>query len=177
VPKSIPTPLTATTVQAHERLSHRVATLLTQVEKVAGRRPQDPEPKAMLAVAQELFREARKILGREEARIAGAEAGDLAGLAVRLGQLKASLEAFSAAQQAARPSLPGGAKPAGAGRFPASSQMATQRNNGVEPGFRNKLYKRICERENLRYMQGYRDGQAGRPPIPPITVLGAIPED
>lgn len=177
MPKSNPTTLTPATAQAHERLHHRVATLLAQVEKLAGRRPQERVPDAMLGVAHELFREARKILGREGVRVAGAGADDLAGLAVRLGQLKASLDALSAAQQGARPGLSGGAKPAGAGRFPASSQMGTQRDNGVEPGFRNKLYKRICQRENLRYMQGYRDGQAGRPPIPPITVLDVIPEE
>lgn len=171
------TALTPAIALAHERLYPRVTALLKQVERAAARHPQHPVPEATSAVARPLFAEARKILGREAMRIAGPGAADLAGLAVRLGQLKAALEAFSAGQQGARPRLSGGAKSAGAGRFPASSQMATQRDNGVEPGFRNKLYKRICERENLRYMQGYRDGQAGRPPIPPITVLDAIPED
>jgi hypothetical protein len=185
VPNSTSTPtLTPVIAQAHERLYPRVIALLAQVEKLAARRPRDPVPEATLTVARELFGAARKILGRNAARIAGTATADLGALAVGLGQLRAGLEAFEAANSRFVPKLGRvgwnvAGEPLPVARLkPTGPQKAAppNRDNGVEPGFRNKLYKRICERENLRYLQGYRDGQAGRPPIAPITVLDAIPE-
>lgn len=94
MPKSTLTPAIAL---AHERLYPRVIALLAQVEKLAARRPQDPVPPATLVVARDLFGGARKIIGREAARLGGNAAADLGALAVGLGQLRAGLEAFEAA--------------------------------------------------------------------------------
>lgn len=177
--------LTPAIAQAHERLYPRVIALLAQVEKLAARRSRDLVPAATLTVARELFGAARRILGREAARIAGTATADLGALAVGLGQLRAGLEAFRGGEFPLRAEA-GPRRLEGRGRAaagcvclkPTGPQKAAppNRDNGVEPGFRSKLYRRICERENLRYLQGYRDGQAGRPPIAPITVLDAFPK-
>jgi hypothetical protein len=74
-----------------------VIALLAQVEKSAGRQSQQPVPEATLTVARDLFRAARKIIGREAARLGGTATADLGALAVGLGQLRAGLEAFEAA--------------------------------------------------------------------------------
>jgi len=184
VPKSIT--LTTAIALAHERLYPRVAALLTQVERSAARHPEQPVPAATLAVAKTLFAEARKIIGREAMLVAGTATGSLSGLSIGLGQLKAGLEAFEAANSrfdaklgrvawsvAGDPLPVRRHKPAVSAR-PGPPQ---RRETPVDPGFRSKLIRRLSERENLRYLQGFRDGKAGRPPIPQIKDLDVIPED
>jgi hypothetical protein len=177
------TTLTAATALAHERLYPRVAALLKQVERAAARHPGHPVPEATRAVAKPLFAEARKILGREAMRGLSGGAVDSAALGVALERLVAALQAFEAEHSAwsakakcavwrvEGPAMPvARLRPAGAIAAPAIPQAKD------DPAFRSKLFRRICERENLRYLQGYRDGKAGRDPIPPIKDIEIIPE-
>jgi len=179
------TSLTAETALAHERLFPRVVALLKQVERAASRHPDQPVSAATRDAAQSIFAQARTILGREGARNAGSATADLSALSLGLGQLLAGLEAFEAKHSALDPKLGRVAWRVAGAPLPVSRLAPAAppktpprpRDNGVEPGFRSKLYRRICERENLRYLQGWRDGKAGRPPIPPIKKLDVIPED
>lgn len=114
-----PTTLTAEIVAAHERLYPRVAALLKQVERVAGRRVGVGVPDETVALARKLCDEARRLLGREgrgivprvgsgkgaEFSSSGSTRGsrprpqngqnpDATGLALALGQAVAGLESF-----------------------------------------------------------------------------------
>jgi hypothetical protein len=176
----MPATLTAATALAHERLCPRVAALLGQVERLAVRHPAQPVPPATLSVAEGLFGEARRVLGREAGGV-GRGADDLGSLAVGLGQLAARLAAFEAAHSGWSPEAGAVVWHVG-GTLPVARLQPRRPVKGVSPpqplprGARAKVLRRLVERENLRYMQGYRDGAAGRPPIPPLTQAGPIPE-
>lgn len=165
------TPLTPAIAEAHERLYPRVGALLAQVEKLAARSPAQPLPPATLAVAQSLFRAARKILGREAGRIAGSAMGDLGALSVGLGQLKAALETFEAANSqwsaSARctvwrldgPAMPvGRLKPAGVEAGPA------RKDNPEQQRLQGKILKLLAARFAAGYDTGYRHASEGLPP-------------
>jgi hypothetical protein len=176
LPKSTPVenPLTREIVLAQERLYRRVATLLRQVERGAVGRPGAPVPAASRAVVAGLLAEAKKLLGRPAG--AGA-AGEVAGLAVQLGQLLAELESFEArhavwiaAENCICWDLPGAPRPISR-LLPQKTRRPDPPSQPVEDveAIRSKLHRRLLVRENHRYMQGYRHGQAGRAPLPPIT--------
>jgi hypothetical protein len=172
VPNSTSTPtLTPVIAQAHERLYPRVIALLAQVEKLAARRPRDPVPEATLTVARELFGAARKILGRDAARIAGTATADLGALAVGLGQLRAGLEAFEAANSRFVPKLGRvgwnvAGEPLPVARLkPTGPQKAAppNRDNGVEPGFRKQALQAHLRAREPPLPAGL-SGRAGRAP-------------
>lgn len=171
MPKST---LTAAIALAHERLYPRVTALLKQVERSAARHPEHPVPATTRAVADTLFAEARKILGREALRGAGSATADLSALAVGLGQLVAMLEAFEAEHSGFsagakcvvwrldepddRPPRPvTRLKPSG---IEAGEPSATDNGDGI----RSKLTRLILARYASGYDTGYRDASEGRPP-------------
>ena len=170
--------LTAAIAQAHERLLPRVTALLKQVERSAVRQPQAPVPAATRAVARTLFAEARKILGREAGLLAGAGPADLSALSVGLGQLAAGLEAFEAAHSSYSADLRCVAWDVPGAPLPVSRLKPTGLVKGFAPvnpvkaaataNLRSRIGRRIDEIASARYMTGYRDGQAGRPPQPPF---------
>lgn len=176
MPRSAPVeiPLTREIVLAQERLYRRVVVLLRQVERGAVGRPGAPVPAASRAVANGLFAAAKKLLGRP----AGAGmAGEVAGLAVQLGQLQAELESFEArhavwiaAENCVCWDLPDAPQPISR-LLPRQTRRPEPPSQPVEDveAIRSKLHRRLLVRENHRYMQGYRHGQAGRAPLPPIT--------
>lgn len=171
MPKSTTSTLTPAIALAHERLYPRVTALLAQVEKAAGRHAQQPVPAATLAVAQDLFRGGRKIIGREAARLGGGAAADLGALAVGLGQLRAALEAFEAANSgwSARARctvwrLDGPPLPVTRLKPPAS-ETARDAERASEPSeARKQLARLIIARFAAGYDEGYSDGSAGSPP-------------
>lgn len=164
--------LTVATALAYERLYPRVTALLKQVERSAARHPQHPVPSATLGVATTLFAEARKILGREAMRMAGAAAGDLSALSLGLGQLVAMLEGFEAEHSGfsakARcvvwrldgPPMPvTRLKPAGVEAGPPAT-------SDREPSqARKDLTRLILARFAAGYDEGYRDAKEGKPPL------------
>lgn len=191
----MPTTLTPEIIATHERLYPRLAALLKQVERVAGKRPGDPAPEATAKLAGQLCVQAAKLLGRERQGIVlpvatrGASL-DHAGLVVKLGQAVAGLEAFEAAHSApiagvlswqlgdgeSRPVARLGAKASPAQRQAPPKPQAARAGSIESPRqMRSKILKRLMERENLRYMQGYRDAKAGKPPIRPITEIEPVP--
>ncbi len=170
-PDSTPTALTAAIALAHERLYPRVTALLKQVERSAGRQPKQPVPDATRAVAQSLFAEARKLLGREVGSIANHAFRDLAALGVALGQLVAALESFEAAHsgfsarakcilwRVAGQELPvARLKPPGVEAGPRAEATPEQDRA------RTQLFKLIASRFAAGYDEGYRDASEGRPP-------------
>lgn len=173
-----PTTLTPAIALAHERLYPRVTALLKQVERTAMRHPQAAVPPATLAVAKSLFAEARKILGREAGRIARSATGDLSALALGLGQVVAMLEAFEAANSSFSYELRAVAWDVPKAEMPVSRLKPAGLVKGFAPvnpqkkaddaRFRSKIARRIDEIANQRYMEGYRDAGAGRPPRKPI---------
>ena len=179
-----PIPLTAAIALAHERLYPRVTALLKQVERSAGRHPEQPVPSATLGVAKALFVEARKILGAEVVGIARSATGDLSALALGLSQVVAMLEAFEAANSSFSSELravtwdvPGGRLPVSrlkpAGLVKGFPPVNPQKRDNADK-FRAKVMRRIDEIASARYMTGYRDGKAGRPPLPPFKRGEAI---
>lgn len=194
----MPTPtLTPEAVAAHERLYPRLAALMKQVERVASRRPGAPVPEESAKLSRELCREAARLLGRDGRGIglpkpvAGAAPLDHAGLAIHLGQAVAGLEAFEAAHSAVVAGVPswqlgtGESRPvarlwaraASTGQRQAAPkpQAARSRYDETPAQMRSAVIKRIMERENQRYMQGYRDAKAGKPAIRPITEMEPVP--
>ncbi len=193
----MPTTLTKTVIATHERLHPRLAALLKQVERVAGKRPGEPVPEETLKLSQTLIREAAKLLGREGRGISAPKGSSAAGkaaldhqnLAVALGQALAGLEAFEGTHTV----LAGGVRSWQLGdgtRQPVARLLAKTSARGAttapaKPDFgfmgrtaseaRQKLYSRMIERENLRYMQGYRDAKAGKDPIPPLDKVEPVP--
>lgn len=171
-------PLTAATALAHERLYPRVIALLKQVERIAARHPDHPVPEAIRAVAKTLFAETRKILGREVGRMAGTAMADLSALAVGLSQLVAGLEAFEAENASFSYDLRAVAWDVPKAQMPVSRLKPKGLVKGFAPvnvrksaddaAFRAKIGRRIDEIASARYMTGYRDGKAGRPPLPPF---------
>ena len=173
-----PSTLTPTIALAHERLTPRVTALLKQVERSAARHPEHPVPAATRDMSRNLFGEGRKILGREAGRLARGATGDLSGLALALGQLQAGLMAFEAEHSSFSFELrsvawdvPGPKlvvsrlKPHGLvkGFPPVNPKKTADREN-----FRAKLTRRIDQIANERYLEGYRDAQAGKPPHKPF---------
>lgn len=196
----MPNPLTPSLIDTHERLYPRLAALLKQLERIAAKRPRDMVPEATLQLAGRLCRQAAALIGKDGRSIIaalGAAKGpravplDHAGLVVVLGQAVAGLEAFEAAHSAPIDGVmcwqlgTGESRPVA--RLRARSGTASQKQAGTKPqaaraGYsetpskmRQVVLKRIIERENERYMQGYRDAKAGRPPIAPITEIDAVP--
>lgn len=173
-----PTTLTAAIAVAHERLYPRVTALLKQVERSASRHPEHPVPAATRNIANALFAEARKILGREAGRIAGTATADLSALALGLGQVVAMLEAFEAANSSFSYDLRAVAWDVRNAKMPVSRLKPAGLVKGFAPvnpqkqadgdKLRTKIARRIDEIASARYMSGYRDGKAGRPPQPPF---------
>ena len=162
--------LTAAAALAHERLYPRVTALLKQVERSA-RHPNHPVPPATLGVARGLFGEARKILGREAARIAATATADLSALAVGLGQLVAALEAFEAANSgwSAKAKctvwrLEGPPKPVQRLLPPGVEAVPAQPGSGKPNKAREELIRLVMARFAAGYDQGYRDAKEGNPP-------------
>ncbi|WP_417307981.1 hypothetical protein [Devosia sp.] len=164
-------PLIPETARAHEALTPRVTALLKQVERAAAKTPEAPIPVATRDVAQVLFREARKILGREVKRWAGRAFGSLGGLSVGLGQLAAGLEAFEAAHlgysqkakcvvwHVAGPVLPvTRLKPPGVATGPGAAA------DDKASAARQQLTRLVMARYAAGYDQGYRHAKEGLPP-------------
>lgn len=170
--------LTATTALAHERLYPRVTALLKQVERSAVRHPEHPVPATTWAVANTLFAEARKILGREGGLGARGAGADLSALAVGLGQLVAMLEAFEAANSSFSHELRAVAWDVPKVQMPVSRLKPKGMVNGFAPvnpqrqsdtaALRSTIARRIDDIASARYMSGYRDAKAGRPAQPPF---------
>lgn len=196
----MPATLTEALIATHERLYPRLAALLKQVERVAGQRAGAPVPEETAKLSRELCREAAKLLGREGRGIVvpqGSSNGskavplDHAGLAILLGQAVAGLEAFEAAHSAVVAGVlswqlgNGESRPVARLRARAAStaqrqaapkpQAARSRYDETPAQMRSAVIKRIMERENQRYMQGYRDAKAGKPAIRPITEMEPVP--
>ncbi|MDC9822805.1 hypothetical protein PRN20_03590 [Devosia sp. ZB163] len=194
----MPTPaLTPDLIAAHERLHPRLASLLKQVERTASRRPTMAVPEASLKLARELCREAARLLGREGRGIgapkpAGGAPLDQGGLAIHLGQALAGLEQFEAAHSGRDFSgnavwqLPGGetvpitrlrmARPGFATAAPKPSTQWRDPLEVTDAEMRSTVLKRILQRENAVYLEGYRDGRAGKPPRKPLTRIGPVNE-
>lgn len=192
----MPTTLTPEIIATHERLYPRLAALLKQVERVAARRSRVPVPEETAKLSRELCREAARLLGKDGRGIglpkssAGAPL-DHAGLAILLGQAVAGLEAFEAAHSAVVAGVPswqlgnGESRPVARLRARAAAtaqrqatpkqQVARSRYDETPAQMRSAVIKRIMERENQRYMQGYRDAKAGKPAIRPITEMEPVP--
>lgn len=192
--------LTVALIERHERLYPRLAALLQQVERLALRRGRQAVPADTVQLAAGLCRRAAPLLGPEGREIVGALRAatgprtvpvDHARLALLLGQAVAGLEAFEAAHWVPVEGVPswqlgnGESRPvsrlrpkppAAAQRQPAPKPRGAGPGHRETPGqMREVLLKRILERENERYMQGYRDARAGKPPIRPITEIDAVP--
>jgi len=189
-PHPQPQSLTPTLIAAHERLYPRLSSLLKQVERVASRVPRAPVPPETAQFARELVGRAAKLLGREGRGIAVPHATpsaplEHAALAVALGQAVAGLEAFEGAHamlslrhRAICWLLPGGKLQPVARRLPATPPKDAPAWGEAEYKLsehdHKKLVARLLERENVRYMQGYRDGRAGRKPHPPFRQMGPV---
>ncbi len=110
--------------------------------------------------------------------MAGAAMGDLSALAVGLSQLVAGLEAFEAEHASFSTELRAVAWDVPKARMPVSRLKPKGLVKGFPPvnvrksaddaAFRAKIMRRIDEIASARYMTGYRDGKAGRPPLPPF---------
>ena len=189
----MPTP-TPTLIATHERLYPRLAALLKQVERA---RATTPVPEETVRLSRELCREAAKLLGREGRGIGvpGASKGgplDHGALAIQLGQAVAGLEAFEAAHSGRDFSgnavwqLPGGetvpvarlrtARPGFATATPKPSTQWRDPREVTDAEMRSTVLKRILQRENAVYLEGYRDGRAGKPPRKPLTLIGPVNE-
>lgn len=163
--------LTPTTALTHERLFPRVTALLKQVERSASRHPDHPIPPATLTVARTLFAEARKILGRDAARIANTATADLSALSVGLSQLVAGLEAFEAANSGWSARLKctvwrveGPPQPVRR-LLPPGVEIRTEATEDEKPSkARLDLMRLIMARFAAGYDEGYRDASEGRPP-------------
>lgn len=172
------TTLTPAIALAHGRLYPRVTALLKQVERSAARHPEHPVPATTRAVANTLIAEARKILGREALRGAGSAMADLSALAVALSQLVAMLEAFEAAHSSFSYELRALAWDVPKAPMPISRLKPRGLVKGFAPvnpqrqadgdKLRARIAQRIDEIASARYMSGYRDAKAGRPPQPPF---------
>lgn len=86
--------VTAQTAAQHEALYLRLVALARQVEAVAKKRPEGAVSQTMRTLAEALFFDAQRFIGRR--RALPFVAPDLAGLASQLGQALAGLEAFEA---------------------------------------------------------------------------------
>lgn len=197
----MPTPLTSSLVAAHERLYPRVVALLKQVDRGRAGAPVSGETAKL---ARTLCQQAERVLGAEMQAIGipGGTASrpralpDQHGLAVTLGQVVAGLEAFEAEHSASidgvtnwlmadgtsRPVARHKGKTRPAAR-PQAEAAKSEQPKPVPPSsydvspevMKMTVIKRLLQRENERYMQGYRDAQAGKPPIRPITEVGPVP--
>lgn len=196
----MPTTLTPALIAAHERLYPRLAALLKQVERVASQRAATPVPEETAKLARELCREAGKLLGREGRGIVvpkgpstASSPLDHAGLAVVLGQAVAGLEAFETAHSGRDFSgnavwqLPGGETPpvarlraAGPGWATSAPKPSTPWRDPfeiTEAEMKSGVLKRILQRENAVYLEGYRDARDGKPPRKPLKVIGPVNEN
>jgi len=189
-PHPDPHPLTPALIAAHERLYPRLASLLTQVERVASRLPRAPVPPETALLAREQVGKAARLLGREGRGIAVPQSTpsaplEHAALAVALGQAVAGLEAFEGAHamlsvrhRAICWLLPGGRLQPVARRLPATPPKDApawyEAEQKLSERDRKKVIDRLLERENARYMLGYRDGKAGRAPHPPFRAMGPV---
>lgn len=180
----MPITLTKALIATHERLFRRIASLLKQVERVAGRQPTMAVPEESAKLARELCRETVELLGKDGRGIGlprTAKAGTLdhTALAVALGQALAGLEAFegehamlSHKHQAICWLLPDGQRQPVARHLPATPPKHATAWAAEEHQFseadRKRVMRRFIERENVIYLRGYHDCQQGKPPREPL---------
>lgn len=118
------------------------------------------------------------MLGAEVVGIGRNSTDDLSALALGLSQLVAMLEAFEAANSSFSYDLRAVAWDVPGSGLPVSRLKPTGLVKGFPPvnpqkrdnadKFRAKVYRRIDEIANERYMEGYHDAAAGKPPRKPI---------
>ena len=179
--------LTPETILAHERLYPRLASLLKQVERVAGQRPMQPVPIESVKLARELCQEAAKLLGRagrgivvprgvttgaaKGAACGGAGTLDHATLAVALGQAVAGLEAFEAEHSGHSKKLDCAVWQIDGPPVPVT-RLLPKGHGGKEvktrdpeaDHHRRTVYKLIVGRFKAGYDEGYRAASEGKPP-------------
>ena len=167
--------LTPETILAHERLYPRLASLLKQVERVAGQRPMQPVPIESVKLARELCQEAAQLLGKQGRGIAvprGAPGAlDHASLAVALGQAVAGLEAFEGEHSGHSKKLDctvwqidGPPRPV-TRLLPKGHGGKEVKNSDPEADFhRRQVYKLIVGRFKAGYDEGYKHAKEGKPP-------------
>lgn len=172
----MPITLTKALIATHERLHPRVASLLKQVERVAGRRPGMGVPEESAKLARELCREAASLLGKDGRgiglpRTARAGTLDHGALAVALGQALAGLEAFegehsgwSAKAKCTVWVIDGPPMPVRRLLPPGSAANPVETHDPEASEMRQKVYKLIMGRYAAGYDAGYRDAKAGKPP-------------
>jgi len=174
------TTLTKTLIATHERLYPRLASLLKQVERVAGREPRMEVPAETARLSRDLVREAARLLGPDGRGLSvpqGASAGgsapalDHARLAIALGQAVAGLEAFEAAHsgwsndaRCAVWRIDGPPQPVLRLLRPGSDANPVPSRNPESARLREKVYRLIMGRYAAGYDAGYRDATAGTPP-------------
>ena len=175
--------LTPETILAHERLYPRLASLLKQVERVAGQRAAQPAPAESLKLAQQLCRETARLLGREGRGIGvprgaakGATSGeagglDHAGLAVALGQALAGLEAFEAEHSGHSKKLDCAVWQIDGPPMPVTRLLpkghggkAIKTKDPEAALHRRMVYKLIVGRFKAGYDEGYKAASEGQPP-------------
>ena len=179
----MPSPATSTqssptlaTVLAQEQLLPQVTALLKQLEKLPPRQRMAPASAVTLSAANSLFITARKVLGRGAPDpVTDIRTEDLS---VLLAALSGALDGFEARHSGPDPSgvlvwylSEGQSRPVARHlgkwlRGPNGFPISEQRHDFDADSARKALMRRIVERDNISYAEGYRDAREGQPPRP-----------
>jgi len=163
--------LTRRRAEAHEALWPRLAVLSRQVEAMALRHPGAAIPAATLALARRLIGEAQAF-SRQPLPRPGPEAaaGEAAGLAAQLGQALATLDAFEVANSHWEPgmacivwTLRDQPLPVARLRQKVARPLQTEKDRREHERMRDAILRRIEERADNAYAEGYAHGAAGQP--------------